>query len=253
VAGAGRRRRCDLARATRVSVVQYRLETSTRHVAPDLGRMKRFCLRRAKNLIPSSCDRSRIAPHRSCRRARDDPRRTRRSDRSRRGCGACRRRELEQWRVDCEPEAADREAAARALREPFGTQGAAARSDGARARRPGGRRDRGRDCGGAGGSAGAQRAIVRAQAAGAQAVPGPPAAGAGRDPGAGMLPGLRVGAAFQARGGRDRDTGGDPSPLEGDPDDPGEVLLPGVRDDHPAAGALPCHAPGASPVPICWR
>ena len=33
-----------------------------------------------------------------------------------------------------------------------------------------------------------------------------------------------------------------PSPVEGDPDGAREVLVPGMRDDHPAAGPVPCDA-----------
>ena len=33
-----------------------------------------------------------------------------------------------------------------------------------------------------------------------------------------------------------------PAAVEGDPDGAGEVLLPGMREDHAAAGAVPCHA-----------
>ena len=38
---------------------------------------------------------------------------------------------------------------------------------------------------------------------------------------------------------RDGDPGGDPAPLEGDPDGAGEVHVPGLRADLAAAGALP--------------
>ena len=57
-----------------------------------------------------------------------------------------------------------------------------------------------------------------------------------------QLPLLRIGAAVEARRGRHRDAGGHPAPVEGDPDGAGEVLLPGLRGDHAAAGAVPCHA-----------
>ena len=39
-----------------------------------------------------------------------------------------------------------------------------------------------------------------------------------------------------------RDAGGDSAPVEGDPDGAREVLVPGLRDDHAAAGAVPCDA-----------
>ena len=50
---------------------------------------------------------------------------------------------------------------------------------------------------------------------------------------------LRLGAAGQARRGRHRDAGGDPAPVEGDPDRAREVHLPRLRADQPAAGAVP--------------
>lgn len=37
----------------------------------------------------------------------------------------------------------------------------------------------------------------------------------------------------------ERDPGGDPAPVEGDPDRPGEVHLPALREDQPGPGALP--------------
>ena len=46
------------------------------------------------------------------------------------------------------------------------------------------------------------------------------------------LPLLRLDQAVEARRGRHRDAGGDPAPVEGDPDGAREVLLPGLRDDH---------------------
>ena len=67
------------------------------------------------------------------------------------------------------------------------------------------------------------------------------------------LPLLRLGQAVQA--GRDghRDAGKHPAPVEGDPDGAGTVLLPGLRDDHPAAGTVPHHPARPGPVPACWR
>jgi hypothetical protein len=47
--------------------------------------------------------------------------------------------------------------------------------------------------------------------------------------------------AVEAGRGRHRDVGGDSSPVEGDPDGAREVLVPGLRDDHPAAGTVPCN------------
>ena len=53
---------------------------------------------------------------------------------------------------------------------------------------------------------------------------------------------LRIGQAVEARRGYDRDAGDGPAPLEGDPDGAGALQLPGLREDHAAAGALPRHA-----------
>ena len=50
---------------------------------------------------------------------------------------------------------------------------------------------------------------------------------------------LRRIAAVQAWRGHHRDTGGYPEVLEGDPACPGEVQLPGLREDQPGASALP--------------
>jgi hypothetical protein len=46
----------------------------------------------------------------------------------------------------------------------------------------------------------------------------------------------------EAGRGHHRDAGGDPAPVEGDPDGARKILVPGVRDDHAAAGAVPCDA-----------
>jgi Transposase C of IS166 homeodomain len=88
----------------------------------------------------------------------------------------------------------------------------------------------------------ADRKILPAQAAFSQTVPGSSAARTRRHPGAGELPVLRVEEAGEAGRGHHRDAGGDPAPVEGDPDGAREVLVPGVRDDHAAAGAVPCDA-----------
>src|SRR5438034_11767829 len=55
---------------------------------------------------------------------------------------------------------------------------------------------------------------------------------------------MRVGETVEVGGGHHRDIGGDPTSVEGDPDGAGEVLVPGMRDDHAAAGAVPRHAAG---------
>ena len=66
------------------------------------------------------------------------------------------------------------------------------------------------------------------------------------------LPVLRRRPAAQARRGRHRDAGGDPAPVEGDPARAREVHLPGLREDQPAAGAVPRHRRAAGPDPACW-
>ena len=81
--------------------------------------------------------------------------------------------------------------------------------------------------------------------AGARAAAGASAARARRRPGAVFLPALRR-QARQAGRGHHRDAGSDPAPAEGDPDRAGEVLLSGLRDRHPAAGAVPSDRPRAS-------
>jgi hypothetical protein len=57
------------------------------------------------------------------------------------------------------------------------------------------------------------------------------------------MPRLWRGAAVQAGRRRDRDARGDPPLMEGDPDRARAVLVPGLRDDHPATRAVPCGAP----------
>src|SRR5437762_233677 len=89
----------------------------------------------------------------------------------------------------------------------------------------------------------AARVEAEALAARAQAVPRPPAARARRDPGAGQLSLLRLGQAIEAWRRHLRDAGGGSAAVEGDPDRAREVLLPGLRDDQPASGAVPCDAP----------
>ena len=51
--------------------------------------------------------------------------------------------------------------------------------------------------------------------------------------------GLRLGQAVEDRRGYYRDAGGGPAALEGDPDGAREVHLPPLREDLPAAGAVP--------------
>ena len=61
----------------------------------------------------------------------------------------------------------------------------------------------------------------------------------GSSAGADQLPLLRR-QAHQAGRERHRDAGGDPAAVEGDTDGAREVHLPVVREDHAAAGAVPC-------------
>ena len=76
-----------------------------------------------------------------------------------------------------------------------------------------------------------------------------PMGGAGAD----ILRLLRLGEGFEDRRGRDRDAGGHPAPLEGDPYGAREVHLPSLREDLPAAGAVPCDTPGLGGLETCWR
>ena len=64
---------------------------------------------------------------------------------------------------------------------------------------------------------------------------------------------LRLGQAVEDRRGRDRDAGGDPAPLEGDPDGAREVHLPPLREDLPSRRRRSTRHPGAGPVRTFWR
>ena len=86
------------------------------------------------------------------------------------------------------------------------------------------------------------RARLHAQAAGAQAVAGRHRTRARRHRGPDELCLLRRIAAGEAGRGCDRDAGGDPAPLQADRDGARKVHLPRLREDQPAAGAVPCHA-----------
>ena len=87
-------------------------------------------------------------------------------------------------------------------------------------------------------------APVHPQKAGAGALSGASAARAYRDPRPDGLPVLRR-QARQAGREHHRDAGGGAAAMEGDPDRSREVHLPVVREDHPAAGAVPCHSAGS--------
>ena len=58
------------------------------------------------------------------------------------------------------------------------------------------------------------------------------------------MPVLRRGDLAQDRRGRDRDAGAHPAPVESDPARAREVLLPCLRSDHAAAGALTANHAG---------
>jgi hypothetical protein len=105
--------------------------------------------------------------------------------------------------------------------EPDGERDHGLRGRGARR----GRRGEGEDAG----------RRLRAPQARPQAVPGAPAARAGRDRGAEDLQLLRVREAREAGRGRHGDARGHPAPVESDPDGPREGHLPGLRAHHPAA------------------
>ena len=81
--------------------------------------------------------------------------------------------------------------------------------------------------------------VIPPQAAVPQAVPRSSAARARRHCRAGQLSLLRVGEAVEAGRGHYRDAGGDPAAVEGDSDGAGKVLVPGMREDHAAAGTVP--------------
>ena len=96
------------------------------------------------------------------------------------------------------------------------------------------------------------RSGAHPQPSGAQAVSGTSAARAGDRAGTDRVPVLRLGQARQDRRGHHRDAGGDPAPVEGDPARPREVHLPGLREDQPAAGAVPCRSRAAVPARTFW-
>src|ERR1700730_5767709 len=93
-----------------------------------------------------------------------------------------------------------------------------------------------------GGGSDADRTVVPAQAAVSQTLPRASAARARRDPRTRKLSLLRVEEAIKAGRGHHRDAGGHSPPVEGDADGAREILVPGLRDDHAATGALPCDA-----------
>src|SRR5438132_1465236 len=82
-------------------------------------------------------------------------------------------------------------------------------------------------------------AVVRAAQAGTPRAARTFAARAHRLSGAFGLSMLWRRDAAQDRRGRDRDAGAHSAPVESDPARTREVLLPGLRSDHPAAGTVP--------------
>ena len=151
---------------------------------------------------------------------------------------------LERGGDDLGAEARDRQAAPGAVRKVLRASRPADRPARAATRGAGDGRCRGRGPGCRRIQEDLDRARLRAPPPVAQAVPRAPAARARRDRGAGRLRLLRLGTHREARRGRHRDAGGDPAPVEGDPDGAREVHLPGLREDQPAAGAVPSDAAG---------
>ena len=139
-------------------------------------------------------------------------------------------------------EAFDREDEARPVWAIIRTRAALARPVGVAARGAGGERGRGR-----GGHHPGRHHINRRfqpQEAGARALAGPSAARARGDPRAEHMPVLRRQARQTGRG-HHRDAGGGAAAVEGNPDRQGEVHLSALREDHPAAVAVPSDCPGA--------
>jgi len=149
---------------------------------------------------------------------------------------------------DLAPQARARQAAARAVRPEFGTPRPADRADGAAARGARGRRH-GRCASGRDGCADDTGARLR-PAQGAQAVSRTSAARARGGRGPHQLRLLRLGPDREDGRGHHRDARGDPPSVEGDA---GEVHLPGLREDQPAAGAVPRDPAGGGRAPASSR
>ena len=146
--------------------------------------------------------------------------------------------------ADRRAKAANRQAGASNLRSAVGALGAADRSIGACVRRAGSQRDGRRTGGGASRRQDDNGRRLHAQATRARHVPRASAARARGDRAADGLRLLRRRAFAQARRRRDADAGDDAASVEGHRDRAGEVLLPGLREDHASAGAIPCHCEG---------
>ena len=87
----------------------------------------------------------------------------------------------------------------------------------------------------------------------AQHLPRPPAARARGDRSADGVRMLWRHAPAQTGRGRDAHAGIDAASVEGDRDGAGEVHLPGLREDQPGAGAVPCDHRGRGRGRACWR
>ena len=142
---------------------------------------------------------------------------------------------------DLAPQARARQAAARAVRAELRTPRPADRAAGAPARGTRGR-GHGRCASGRGGGADDTGPRLRTAQTGAQAVSRTSAARARGGRGSHHLHLLRLVPDREDGRGHHRDARGDPPSVEGDPDGAREVHLPGLREDQPAAGAVPRHS-----------
>ena len=180
-------------------------------------------------------------------------RRARAAPGSRGGTGGRASESVGRHGADRRAEAQDRQARASGLRAAVGALGAADRPAGARVRGAGGQRHGRRAGGGAGGRQDDDGAPLHSPPRRARHVPRPSAARARGDRSADGLRVLRRQSPAQARRGRDADAGDDAAAVEGDRDGAGEVLLPGLREDQPGAGAVPCRSRGDGRARACWR
>lgn len=141
----------------------------------------------------------------------------------------------------CPPRAAEREVVPGPLRITLGTLPPADLPDRAGFRGVRGRSQRGRGlC--SPGCRPNQRRNIRTQPAHTQATARSSASRTRHHLRARGLPVLWFRSSVQAGQRYHRDARGHPPPVEGGPDRQGEVLLPGLREDHSATGIVPCHA-----------
>ncbi len=168
--------------------------------------------------------------------------------------GRGRRREgptVGRCRADRPPPARDRQAHPHALRpalraDPTPPRPVRAATRGARSL-GGRRRARGREGRRQSRGAGSDRT---AQAL-APALPGPVAARARRGAGPDRLPVLRGHAPVEDGRGRHRDAGGGAAPVDRDPDRARALLVPRLRERHPAAGARSTPSRAGGPARAC--